>query len=303
MTLRVLHSAHRHRLPPLPLDPCVRPRSNTVLQDKLEDLANAIGRFGAVAAAATFAAQLATYAVAPGAALAPDLATLRVVNEYVINAITVLVVAVPEGLPLAVTMALAFSVRQMLNDNNLVRYLNACETMATCTSICSDKTGTLTLNRLRVRPPPCHDANPHKCIYPDCTTARDTSARCLFDPGCLVRPIAVRCYGEASRGVRPLCVRLDNMCVCRMCAMRAISRRTHLTRRHRSHAGTVLFSVGRKCLVRSRAWTQPWRGATECIACMHALVPQVGVRAMQCMHGSVRHEDAAIAAPLAFGPA
>lgn len=132
--------------------PPVQCSGNSVLQDKLEDLANTIGRFGAAAAAATFAIQVASLALSAGP-LAPDLATLRVVNEYVINAITVLVVAVPEGLPLAVTMALAFSVRQMLADNNLVRYLNACETMATCTSICSDKTGTLTLNRLRVRPP------------------------------------------------------------------------------------------------------------------------------------------------------
>eukprot|EP00892_Ulva_mutabilis_P012340 jgi/Ulvmu1/9479/UM052_0048.1 len=126
--------------------------STSVLQDKLEDLANAIGRFGAAAAAATFAIQLTSLALSasPPGSLALDLATLRAVNEYVINAITVLVVAVPEGLPLAVTMALAFSVRCMLDENNLVRYLNACETMATCTSICSDKTGTLTLNRLRV---------------------------------------------------------------------------------------------------------------------------------------------------------
>ncbi|KAL6757874.1 hypothetical protein V8C86DRAFT_1763995, partial [Haematococcus lacustris] len=57
-----------------------------------------------------------------------------------------LVVAVPEGLPLAVTLALAFSVQRMLQDNNLVRHLDACETMACATTVCSDKTGTLTAN-------------------------------------------------------------------------------------------------------------------------------------------------------------
>ena len=70
--------------------------------------------------------------------------------HFVIIGITVLVVAVPEGLPLAVTIALAFSVKKMLKDNNLVRYLHACETMGNATAICSDKTGTLTTNRMTV---------------------------------------------------------------------------------------------------------------------------------------------------------
>jgi magnesium-transporting ATPase (P-type) len=62
----------------------------------------------------------------------------------------VLVVAVPEGLPLAVTLSLAYSVKKMMHDNNLVRHLDACETMGNATSICSDKTGTLTTNRMAV---------------------------------------------------------------------------------------------------------------------------------------------------------
>ncbi|KPM11886.1 plasma membrane calcium-transporting ATPase 3-like protein [Sarcoptes scabiei] len=68
--------------------------------------------------------------------------------KFVIIGVTVLVVAVPEGLPLAVTLALAYSVKKMMHDNNLVRHLDACETMGNATAICSDKTGTLTTNRM-----------------------------------------------------------------------------------------------------------------------------------------------------------
>ena len=67
--------------------------------------------------------------------------------KFIIIGVTVLVVAVPEGLPLAVTLSLAYSVKKMMADNNLVRHLDACETMGNATTICSDKTGTLTTNR------------------------------------------------------------------------------------------------------------------------------------------------------------
>lgn len=70
--------------------------------------------------------------------------------RILITAITVVVVAVPEGLPLAVTVALAFATTRMLKDNNLVRVLQACETMGNATTICSDKTGTLTQNRMTI---------------------------------------------------------------------------------------------------------------------------------------------------------
>jgi len=69
---------------------------------------------------------------------------------FFITAVTVLVVAVPEGLPLAVTLSLAFSVIRMQKDNNLVKHLDACETMGSATTVCSDKTGTLTKNRMTV---------------------------------------------------------------------------------------------------------------------------------------------------------
>ena len=65
-------------------------------------------------------------------------------------AVTLIVVAVPEGLPMAVTLSLAYSMRRMLQTNNLVRKMHACETMGAATVICTDKTGTLTQNKMQV---------------------------------------------------------------------------------------------------------------------------------------------------------
>jgi Ca2+-transporting ATPase len=69
---------------------------------------------------------------------------------FFIESVTIIVVAIPEGLPLAVTISLAYSVRKMLADQNLVRVMAACETMGGATNICSDKTGTLTENLMTV---------------------------------------------------------------------------------------------------------------------------------------------------------
>jgi len=70
--------------------------------------------------------------------------------KYLIVAIAIIVVAVPEGLPLAVMITLAFSVRMMLKDQNFVKKLASCEIMGGANNICSDKTGTLTMNKMTV---------------------------------------------------------------------------------------------------------------------------------------------------------
>ena len=70
-------------------------------------------------------------------------------SSFIIG-ITVIVVAIPEGLPLAVTISLAFSINKMRKENNLVRHLHACENMGCVNNVCSDKTGTITENKMHV---------------------------------------------------------------------------------------------------------------------------------------------------------
>lgn len=127
--------------------------SGSVLQRKLNKLAVRIGYGGTAAAVICVIILAVKFAIQEfGIDRRPwdssqDFSQLL---HFVIIGITVLVVAVPEGLPLAVTIALAYSVKKMLKDSNLVRHLHACETMGNATSICSDKTGTLTTNRMTV---------------------------------------------------------------------------------------------------------------------------------------------------------
>jgi len=125
------------------------------MQSKLDNLAALIGKIGLVAAVVTFVVLMIRFGVSfaqkdSGYQTWQNVRHWREIVEFIVIAITVLVVAIPEGLPLAVTISLAFSVKKMMNDNNLVRNLNSCETMGSATTICSDKTGTLTTNNMTV---------------------------------------------------------------------------------------------------------------------------------------------------------
>jgi Ca2+ transporting ATPase len=124
----------------------------SILQAKLTKLAVLIGWFGLGAGILTVIVIWIRYSIETYHVEGQSFKKKHI-SEYLrafITGVTVLVVAVPEGLPLAVTISLAFSVKKMLHDHNLVRHLDACETMGNATAICSDKTGTLTTNRMTV---------------------------------------------------------------------------------------------------------------------------------------------------------
>lgn len=126
----------------------------TPLQERLNNLAEGIVKYGFLAALVLFVVLFIRYCVNIG----PN----GKYHEYkgpqkgkkfldiLIVAITIIVVAVPEGLPLAVTLALAFATTRMAQNGNLVRVLKSCETMGSATAVCSDKTGTLTENKMRI---------------------------------------------------------------------------------------------------------------------------------------------------------
>ncbi|KAL8367276.1 hypothetical protein RB599_010324 [Gaeumannomyces hyphopodioides] len=122
----------------------------TPLQKKLNRLADMIAYAGGASAAILFLVLFIKFCVAlPSNPATPDEKGQNFLRLF-ITAVTVVVVAVPEGLPLAVTLALAFATTRMTKDNNLVRILRACETMGNATTVCSDKTGTLAQNKMTV---------------------------------------------------------------------------------------------------------------------------------------------------------
>ena len=130
----------------------------TPLNIQLSRLADLIGKVGFTVAGLAFAIffvkdVLFVYSFSSFHTFADWLPALKAILRYFMMAVTLIVVAVPEGLPMSVTLSLALNMRRMLSTNNLVRKMHACETMGAITVICTDKTGTLTQNLMQVYEP------------------------------------------------------------------------------------------------------------------------------------------------------
>ncbi|KAI3750311.1 hypothetical protein L2E82_20945 [Cichorium intybus] len=127
--------------------------TETPLQVKLNGVATIIGKIGLIFAVLTFLVLTVRFLIEK--AMRQELSSWNssdalTMLDYFATAVTIIVVAVPEGLPLAVTLSLAFAMKKLMNDKALVRHLSACETMGSSTNICTDKTGTLTTNHMIV---------------------------------------------------------------------------------------------------------------------------------------------------------
>lgn len=123
----------------------------TPLHMQLDKLAKMISKVGSVVSVAAFFIFLIHDILTNPAWGGKDYFYMaEIVLKYFMMAVTLIVMAVPEGLPMAITLSLALNMRRMLKSNNLVRKLHACETMGAVTVICTDKTGTLTLNKMQV---------------------------------------------------------------------------------------------------------------------------------------------------------
>ena len=125
--------------------------NKTPLENKLNIIADLIGYFGLGSAIITFIALCIQLIVEY--LTNKELTTMEIVNKILkilILCVSIIVVAIPEGLPLAVTLSLAFSIKKLMDRNNLVRKMHACETMGGANYICTDKTGTLTENQMYI---------------------------------------------------------------------------------------------------------------------------------------------------------
>ncbi|CAK7200402.1 plasma membrane calcium [Sporothrix eucalyptigena] len=122
----------------------------TPLQQQLGRVADRIAMAGVAAAVLLFLVLATKFLIQLPGSHASPLENAQIFLRIFVVSIAIVVIAVPEGLPLAVTLALAIAVIRMLKDNNLVRILAACETMGNATTVCCDKTGTLTMNRMAV---------------------------------------------------------------------------------------------------------------------------------------------------------
>ena len=168
----------------------------TPLNQQLNKLAGLITKASYIIAGLVIIGRLIGYFVAIGGLQITDWIHF---GGYVLNtvmiAVTLIVVAVPEGLPMAITLSLALSMKRMLSTNNLVRKMHACETMGATTVICTDKTGTLTQNQMKIYETKFYDC----CTDVACYVSTDTEIGKLITEGIAANSTAYLDYSDKSK--------------------------------------------------------------------------------------------------------
>lgn len=184
----------------------------TPLSVQLTRLSKVISRVGIALSVLIFAALLIRDA-AGGLFSTGWVHIARNMLEYFMVSVAVAVMAIPEGLPMSITLSLAMSMRRMLKTNNLVRKMHACETMGAVTVICTDKTGTLTCNQMRVSEMVCYadERTLHRAVACNTTAFVDEEGRVAGNPteGALLLWLGER--GGCYAALRSAAVMVDRM--------------------------------------------------------------------------------------------
>ncbi len=187
----------------------------TPLDRQLSRLAQLIGKIGIALSAAIFVVLVGKELAVGDLAGAGWLQIAKLLLHTFMVSVAVIVMAVPEGLPMSITLSLAMSMRRMLKTNNLVRRMHACETMGAVTVICTDKTGTLTRNRMRVAEMVRCDGLPpeqfHRIVACNTTAFLDAEGRVIGNPteGALL--LWLREQGADYAALRDACRIVDRM--------------------------------------------------------------------------------------------
>ena len=163
----------------------VRSGEPTPLHRQLTRLSRQIGKVGIALSVLIFLILVGRAFLLEGLAHAPWPHVVSILLNCFMVSVAMIVMAVPEGLPMSITLSLALSMRRMLKTNNLVRKMHACETMGAVTVICTDKTGTLTQNRMRVQEIVRYDADDrllYEGVAANSTAFLDADGRPLGNP-------------------------------------------------------------------------------------------------------------------------
>ena len=154
----------------------------TPLDEQLDGLGRLVAKLSYCVGAGIIIGRILMYFLSPSYEQFMLLPFIAYLLKTLMIAVTLVVVSVPEGLPMAVTLSLAYSMRRMLKTNNLVRKMHACETMGATTVICTDKTGTLTQNQMRVDSLQLYGLDEHSSAVSEAMALNSTAQLDFTDP-------------------------------------------------------------------------------------------------------------------------